>query len=264
MVRLIATDLDGTFLADHDTVSAINLAAARAAIASGIRFVVATGRPARWLAPLAAFAPLEPVVVASNGACILDRGRVVWTHPIEAPVIDEVAADLRHALPGIAFALEYGDSWAYEPGYGRESGHDPADVIGPLEDLDHAGVLKLLAWHSDVPTDELAVLAHPIVDQRLTSTFSFGSVAGLIELSAHGVTKATALSVLLDRWGIAAEDMAAFGDMPNDLDMLRLAGRGFVPANAHQSLIAEGFEVVGRHDEDGVGQAIERLLRETS
>ena len=49
---------------------------------------------------------------------------------------------------------------------------------------------------------------------------------GLIEVAAAGVNKGSALAALADRWGIDAKDVIAFGDMPNDLEMLRWAGFG--------------------------------------
>jgi len=60
--------------------------------------------------------------------------------------------------------------------------------------------------------------------------------------------------------GIDASDVVAFGDMPNDLAMLAWAGRGYVVANGHGTLLNGGFTVVPGNDEDGVGRTVLQLL----
>jgi hydroxymethylpyrimidine pyrophosphatase-like HAD family hydrolase len=54
--------------------------------------------------------------------------------------------------------------------------------------------------------------------------------------------------------------VVAFGDMPNDLPMLRFAGRGVAVANAHPEVLAEADEVAPGNDDDGVACIIERML----
>jgi hydroxymethylpyrimidine pyrophosphatase-like HAD family hydrolase len=52
----------------------------------------------------------------------------------------------------------------------------------------------------------------------------------------------------------------AFGDMPNDLPMLRWAGHGVAVANAHASVLAEADEVTAGNDDAGVARVIERVF----
>jgi hydroxymethylpyrimidine pyrophosphatase-like HAD family hydrolase len=68
------------------------------------------------------------------------------------------------------------------------------------------------------------------------------------------------LAKLASDWGIAQDEVVAFGDMPNDVDMLRWAGRGYAVGNAHPSVLAVADERAPSIDEDGVAQVLERLL----
>jgi hydroxymethylpyrimidine pyrophosphatase-like HAD family hydrolase len=52
----------------------------------------------------------------------------------------------------------------------------------------------------------------------------------------------------------------AFGDMPNDIPLLRLAGRGVAVANAHADVLRAADEITASNVDDGVAQVIERLL----
>jgi len=89
---------------------------------------------------------------------------------------------------------------------------------------------------------------------------AFSGVGGLAEINARGVTKAVGLARWAAARGIDAAQVWAFGDMPNDLPMLRWAGRAIAVANAHPEVLAIVDEVCPSNDEDGVAIVVERLL----
>ncbi len=95
----------------------------------------------------------------------------------------------------------------------------------------------------------------------MTATHSQLRDYGLVEISAPGVTKASMLRRFCARLGVRARHVAAFGDMPNDVDMLSWAGMPHIVANAHPALHALDFPVVGSNAESGVGRAILNWLR---
>ena len=82
---------------------------------------------------------------------------------------------------------------------------------------------------------------------------------GLIEASALGVSKATVVAELAARYGIGAESVLAFGDMPNDLPLLSWAGTSCAVANAHPEVRAAATHVIGSNNEDGVAAYLEKV-----
>jgi hydroxymethylpyrimidine pyrophosphatase-like HAD family hydrolase len=82
----------------------------------------------------------------------------------------------------------------------------------------------------------------------------------LLEISALGVSKATTLAKLAAGWGVAQSDVAAFGDMPNDLEMIQWAGHGYAMANSHPEVLAAADHIAPTIHEDGVARTIEVLL----
>jgi hydroxymethylpyrimidine pyrophosphatase-like HAD family hydrolase len=85
-------------------------------------------------------------------------------------------------------------------------------------------------------------------------------VGALVEMSGKGVTKASALESLACDLGIGAEEVVAFGDMPNDLPLLEWAGTSYAMANAHPTVLALADHVAPRNDEDGVAEVLSRLF----
>ena len=263
--RLIVTDLDGTFLAPDRRVSDTNLAAARRAAELGIPFGVATGRPVRWLDVLDDLAEAHSQVIVSNGGAVFDLARrsVVQAFPVDPRVALAVTADLRAAVPGITFGFETPVGFGCEPDCPTRQRGEPGVVQGSVEDLLRGlgPVIKVLGFHPDLGSDDLCDLAESVIASRLTLTYAMVSASyGMLELTAPGVTKASTLALLCAELGVDAADVVAFGDMPNDRAMLSWAGRGFVVANGHHSLLRGGFVVVPGNDEDGVGRTVLDLL----
>lgn len=255
--QLIATDLDGTLLGADHRISPFNRSAIARAAELGIPFVVATGRPTRWLEPLREVPGLHSSVVVSNGAAIYDlnASRISHHFPLASDTAAEVMAALRREIPGTTFGFESLDDFACEPGCPTDEAAaraSLAEVSGPL--------LKLLAFHQELSGDDFAALAETAAEGRLTITHStVGAPYSLLELSAPAVSKASTLALICADLGISASEVAAFGDMPNDRAMLEWAGQGFVVGNAHPSLLGD-FPVVASHDQDGVGRAVLELL----
>ncbi len=271
-IRLIATDLDGTLLDRAGRIAEADAAAVLDAAAAGVVVVVATGRPLRWLGCLAPIADADPLVVASNGAAVYDlhTDRVLHQHPLDRAVIAELAHELAAQLPGVLFALEEGRVFRTQPTWANHVPDPTLDLAeeeavtvrgGWPELLDGAGeVVKFLVAHADADADELLASAAAIVDDRAEVTHSVtGGRRALLEVSAPGISKAATIAALAGERGITAAQVAAFGDMPNDLAMLEYAGHPFVMANGHPAL-KQRFPVIGSNTDGGVGTQIRALL----
>jgi hydroxymethylpyrimidine pyrophosphatase-like HAD family hydrolase len=72
------------------------------------------------------------------------------------------------------------------------------------------------------------------------------------------VTKASGLADVAQRYEVAPADVIAFGDMPNDLEMLRWAGHGVAMGNAHPALLEVADEVTASNSDDGLALILER------
>jgi hydroxymethylpyrimidine pyrophosphatase-like HAD family hydrolase len=86
------------------------------------------------------------------------------------------------------------------------------------------------------------------------------SSSGLVEIGLAGVTKASGLAYVAELRGIDAAEVAAVGDMPNDLPMLAWAGHSYAVANAHPAVLEVAQYRLPSNDDDAVAQLIDELL----
>jgi Cof subfamily protein (haloacid dehalogenase superfamily) len=259
--RLVATDLDGTLLRTDETASPRTIEAIAQVLDAGIPFVICTARPARWMRPLAPIVGGRGTAICANGGVIWDiAGETVSAEfPIPCEVAQEVVARLRPVLPRAAWAVERATVFAHEPAY-RSRWPVPDDtVVDAVEALLAVAPVKLMLRAPGITADELVTVAHEAVGELVEVTHS-STADTLLEMSAGGVSKGSTLAVLCDSLQITPDRVLAFGDMPNDLPMLRWAGRSVAVANAHPDVLAAAGEVTASCDEDGVAQVLERLL----
>jgi Cof subfamily protein (haloacid dehalogenase superfamily) len=262
-VRLVATDLDGTLLRPDGTTSPYTRAVLRR-VAEGLPIVLVTARPPRRAKVIANELGVQGAVICCNGALVYDTlaDEVVAHSPIPAAAARNLIESLRAALPGICFAFELETRHACEPEYrvlAVREGMIP-DEDGSLGDalaLCVAPVTKLIARHPGHVAATLAAALPATVGDGFTSTYSG---ATFVEISAPMVDKASALATICADRGIERAAVLAFGDMRNDLPMLRWAGRAIAVANAHPDVLAEVADVTESNADDGVARALERLL----
>jgi Cof subfamily protein (haloacid dehalogenase superfamily) len=264
-IRLIASDLDGTLLRSDRTVSSRVRLALASARAQGIVVALATARPPVTTKAFADAAGLGGIAICSNGAMIydLDADLVVRRSDLLVESARVLISSLRAALPGVCFAFVQGTGFACEPAYAamaRAEDHgrqlDTLQLGDAVDLLEHPAT-KIIVRHADRSPDELLEIVTRLAVDGLDATHSN---APFVEVFAKGVSKAQGLAALCASLDIASDEVIAFGDAPNDLAMLRWAGRGIAVANAHPAVLEAVNEVTAANDEDGVAQVIESVL----
>jgi Cof subfamily protein (haloacid dehalogenase superfamily) len=260
---LVATDIDGTLLTPTDEVTPRTAEVIGRVIAADVPFVLVTGRPPRWIPTPARRAGTTGLAVCANGAALYDIGadRVIWRRGLDPVLLSDLASTLDRALPGCALAVERVGDTAQESDFVAEFGYEHAWPEGPNQDESRAVVLgfeavKMLVRHTSMTSAEMVAVCAEVLDDHVDVTYSTN--LGLLELSARGVTKATGLADVAERFGVAREDVVAFGDMPNDVPMLSWAGHGVAMANAHPDAVEAADEVTAPNSEDGVALVLER------
>jgi Cof subfamily protein (haloacid dehalogenase superfamily) len=265
-VQLVASDLDGTLLrtdgmvADRtrDTVHRIREA---------VPFVIATGRPPRWVHPVADDLKHHQIAVCSNGAVTIDLsdgGRVIDQNLLSAHTALDAVNAVLNVLPDAAFAVDSIAGFSHTPNYVPKWELPEGVRVAPIDDLLTEPCLKVLFRHRDMDQALLNLLIQAVGDSGSITYGASGPAVSLadtlIEIMSPGVSKASALQRYCDANGIDPVNAVAFGDMPNDFEMIAWAGHGVAMANGHPELKRIAQEVALSNDEHGVARILDRLI----
>ncbi|WP_110182035.1 Cof-type HAD-IIB family hydrolase [Nocardioides solisilvae] len=270
-VRLVATDLDGTLLRDDLSLSPRTRASLDAVRAAGIQVVPVTARQPVGVRRIAEQAGFDGWAVCSNGSLGLHLGtgeRLFESHlGVEAQ--RALVEALVERVPGVlcVSVRDGGEGFVAQEGYAaiasfEDHKREVATMGGhPLAEVLAAPSLKLVVRHPGLAVQELADRLAGLVAERGLAGFAVTrSGAPFLEVMAEGVSKAWGLARLCDALGVAREEVLAFGDAPNDVEMLAWAGRGVAVANAEPVVRAAADEVTASNEEDGVAQVLENLV----
>jgi hypothetical protein len=262
--RLVASDIDGTLIRSDGKLSPRTTDVLDRLYSRGIPTVLVTGRPVRWLRQLYD-QMVEPLpAVCANGAVVYDpdTDEVLHAAPLSVEMLLDVTRKLREVISDITLAVEVEDGrsfWYEETWPLRWDGeHKAVRLLASREELTSVPAVKLLARSAAYEPDEFAELVSSTLGGLAEATHS--SSSALVEISAAGVTKAAGLAWLCEREGFTAQDVVAFGDMPNDLPLLAWAGRSVAMGNAHPAVREVADEVTLTNDEDGVAVYLEKLF----
>jgi Cof subfamily protein (haloacid dehalogenase superfamily) len=263
---LIACDVDGTLFDDDETITPRTREAVRAAVAGGAHFILATGRPPRWVQPVVEALGFAPMAACANGAVIYDPAtdRVLSVRTLSVDLLGELAEIANRAIPGVGLAVERIGNSAHDtatpqfvssPGY-EHAWLNPDNTEVSIEDLLSAPAIKLLIRKAGARSADMAAELAKHVGSEGDITYSTNN--GLVEILPLGISKATGVEEIARPLGIGDDEIVAFGDMPNDVPMLLRAGHGVAMGNAHPEAVAAADEVTSPNTEDGVARVLER------
>lgn len=271
MIRVVATDLDGTLLRNDLTINAWTRSVLDAAREAGIHVVPVTARQPYGMVEIVEQAGLTGWAIGCNGALCWnsDTGEVLFEHLAPTGPMADLAQAVLSELPESRFAVvrHRGAEFLAQEGYAQltnpgDHGRTP-DEMGraTLAEIVSVPALKLVVRHPWVHPRDLLRVVLQVGTGGLQATWSG---ADFVEIVAPGVTKATGLAQLCEHLGVAQQDVAAFGDGLNDIEMLAWAGHSWAMDGAPDAVrdVAHGIAVSNM--DDGVARQVMAFLRDPS
>lgn len=264
MIKLIASDMDGTLLDGEGQVPPETYGLIRALRAHGVRFTASSGRRFDKLCQF-----FEPVVdemdfIAANGAQVYAGGALVDREVFSHLGIRRLAKCIGK-FDNLHMAL-FDDERSFllsdEGTFVRECDKDlpNAERIWYLPGPD-AAIVKISIFCSDGHVMDYAyALARELGDEFLFAP----SGDFWIDALQRGVSKQSGLEQVMAHYGIKRDEVMAFGDAMNDYEIIRYVGVGCAMANARPALKAVARRVVGSNAEHAVQQEMRALLESLS
>lgn len=148
---------------------------------------------------------------------------------------------------------------SYDPRFHQIAEHyyHRIELVDNFDNIDDT----ILKFALNIPDDKVPQM-QATLDAKLGHLLTAVTTGhGSIDLIIPGVHKAHGLRLLQDRWGIADEEVVAFGDSGNDIEMVKQAGYGFAMANAAEAVKAVAGYHAPHNNDEGVLAIIDKALK---
>lgn len=265
MIKLIATDIDGTLIEEGTAVLPRELFDAIDGLREhGVVFAAASGR--QYMGMTRLFAPVADriVFISENGANVVSNGEHLYASYIDPAIVREMQAYVRTTFPGCHFTMSttkamYSDGETdLEYRKLMTEGYHNDMVFSDNIDPDTLQVIKMSIFCGSGITPFAAQIEEKWKD-RLNVV-----VAGFpwIDFIKPGTDKGTALQMLQQKLGISQEETMAFGDNHNDVGMIKAAGESYAVETARTAVKEAAKYLVDGYEKQGVVRKIEELLQE--
>ena len=261
--KLVALDVDGTLMHADETISTAVVDAVARARADGHELMLATGRSWETAWPVMQRAGLDSeYAVCANGALTMRRDASEPSgyrrEHVETFDASEVLATVRPELPHGRFMVE--DATGFRRYTERIDDWELSrSEQVPFERLAEVPATRVVVVSPRHDEEEFFEIVERMGLHKVS--YSIGWTAWL-DISPHGVNKATAMERVRGLLDVDRADVVAVGDGRNDIDLLRWAsalGRGVAMGHAPDDVKDAAGEVTGTIDEDGVARLLETL-----
>lgn len=268
MIRLIATDVDGTILPRGGAISDATRRAVRLCRDRGVPFVIVSGR---WIGALRdviaqAGTADQPVILVNGGAVLGPGGETLYERFMDPADVARVYAvlsrfdvQINSYVPDGLYCL---NTAALKRPSSMLSGYIGRGrlVVDDRAALERDGLKKV--YKLEGLTENAALMAQLRAELAKTGAVVTHSSDRNVEVMSPGMGKATALRWLAERLDISLSDCMAFGDNANDADMLRAVGWPVAVGNAAPELKRIARLVAPADADDGVARTITSMLGE--
>lgn len=269
-IRLVAIDLDDTLLRDDLTISPHTQDVLKRVREMGIAMTLATGRMFPAAKPYAEMLGFDIPLITYQGALVKNAfsGEVVYYRPLSEEVARRVIAFGRAKNVQVNYYLDdrlYVERITPEGEHYSSLAGVPFNQVPDLERLLVEGPpTKLLVIAEEAMIDSYLAELREILEREGLEAHLTRSKPRYLEVSHPEATKGFALRELAARLKVKREEVMAFGDSFNDLEMLEFAGIGVAVANARPEVRRCARYVTSSNNDDGVAEALERFILDES
>ena len=255
-IKLIATDLDGTLLRSDKTISAYTASVLEKCQKQGIKLVFATGR-GQTAAILTQGIDFDGKITM-NGAVGKIGDEVVYSRLIPSEILRPILVNLDKM--GINVATQVGGI-----DYSNFVASDFWPWVTSFKITDFTKhSLDAEKVYCPKTTPEQRAYIEKMLPENLYTVVTADTTGPFLQIMHKEASKSKAIAALADVWGISFDEIVAFGDDLNDVDMLLYAGIGVAMGGALDEVKAVANQICKENDDDGVACWIEENIYEAS
>ena len=269
-IRVIATDMDGTLLDPKGQLDLPRLEKILDKLDQcDIRFVIATGNEVHRMRQLLGHLAERVVLVVANGARIFENNELIQAQTWDDAIVDKALGHFKGRECQDQFVVTAMNGGFVKKGTVFteldkfmtpemiEKLYQRMNFVDEFDSSLFGGVLKMSMVVGEERLDSVLQEINDLFDGHVRAV---SSGYGCIDILQDGIHKAWGLVELLKRWNLKPEQIMAFGDSENDIEMLELAGISYAMENAEEAVKRVATKVAPANSQAGVYKVLENWL----
>lgn len=250
MYKMILTDLDHTLLRSDGSISQKTLNIIQKCRSQGMLLAIATAR--YWIGAEQYILKLKPdYEITTDGTLIHSNGTYVYSCSFNQIKTNDIVKEILKQVPQSEITVASGKTVLWNSKHISESKRlfkaEYCEYDNPIE-------FEANKIAAELPNEETAIDIATKTDCKLQCYRNENMYAFL----PQGAGKIEAIKKLVSICGVQLEEIVAFGDDKNDIEMLKICGKGIAVANAINEVLEIADEVTSANDEDGVAEWLEK------
>ncbi|MFC4772868.1 Cof-type HAD-IIB family hydrolase [Enterococcus hermanniensis] len=264
MIQAIAVDMDGTFLKSDNTYDVSRFKQIFEQLEKrDIHFVVASGNQYYQLKSFFPTHQDQITFVSENGALVFESDRLLRSNQFSTEVVQRMLTFLaNHDLD--LNVIVCGIASAYILKTTPKDIYDIAKIyyhrLETLDSFDHLPTDPIVKFALNLPIEKVADFVIEINAAFQGEVKAVASGHGSVDIIIPGMNKGRALEWLLDRWNLQPDQLIAFGDANNDLEMLALTQNSYAMESSSPALIKTAKHRAPSNNASGVLEILEKRL----
>ena len=269
-IKIVATDMDGTLLDPRGQLDLPRLEKILDKLDHrGVRFVIATGNEVHRMRQLLGHLAERVFLVVANGARIFENNELIQAQTWDDAMVDRALAHFKGRECQDQFVVTAMNGGFVKKGTVFteldkfmtpemiEKLYQRMNFVDEFDSNLFGGVLKMSMVVGEERSDSVLQEINDLFDGHVRAV---SSGYGCIDILQDGIHKAWGLVELLRRWNLKPEQIMAFGDSENDIEMLELAGISYAMENAEEAVKRVATKVAPANSQAGVYKVLENWL----
>jgi len=269
-IKIIATDMDGTLLDPQGQLDLPRLEKILDQLDQrGIRFVIATGNEVHRMRQLLKYLVERVVLVVANGARIFENDELLQAQTWDDAMVDRALGHFKGRECQDQFVVTGMNGGFVKKGTVFteldkfmtpemiEKLYQRMNFVDEFDPNLFGGVLKMSMVVGKERSESVLQEINDLFDGHVRAV---SSGYGCIDILQDRIHKAWGLVELLKRWNLKPEQIMAFGDSENDIEMLELAGISYAMENAEEAVKRVATKVAPANSQAGVYKVLENWL----
>ena len=255
-IKIVFSDIDGTFLNNSHQVTAKTQQAVKSLITQNIKFVLVSARMPEAIYPITDKIGVKIPIISYSGAFVLTEGQEIL-HDVTIDTIStkNVLEEIANKYPDVTVNYYAGRHWFVKDVKDKRVIREMNITSAAAENADFNELIN-----NNIAPNKILVMSEPPTCQKmeleLGKTFKNLNVVRssdiLLEIMDKSVSKAVGIDVLIKHYGFGVENAIGFGDNYNDVEMLEFVGCGVAMNNAPEGVKKFADDITDSNENDGI------------